>query len=132
MPSRPAAIDQMASLVSFPDSGISTGPGTSNPMTRARRAVTTRPTSAGAAERAERVAGGLREPIDRKRRKALARRLDQHRTAGLELGDAALNGDIVSRSEQAETTLRIFQLHENTMPDGYARALRRPRRPSSP
>ena len=59
-------------------------------------------------------------------------RLDQHRPTGLKLGDATLNGDVVSRSEQAEATLRIFQLHENTMPDGYARALRRPRRPSSP
>ena len=132
MPSSPAAIDQMASLVSFPDSGISTGAGTSSPDHLGPPRRHHEADLGRRAKRAERVAGRLCEPIDRKRRLAFAMRLDQHRTTGLELGDATLNGDIVSRSEQAEATLRIFQLHENTMPDGYARALRRPRRPSSP
>ena len=111
LPSRPAASDQMVSRVSVGNSGIETGPGTSNPMTRARRAVTTSRDRRGRAERLERVAGGLRETIDRQRHQALIGGLDHHRPAGLELGDATLNGDVVSRSEQAEASLLVFQLH---------------------
>ncbi len=101
----------MVSRVSVGDSAISTGPGTSSPMIWARRAVTTKRTARRRAQRLEGVAGGLSETIDRQRHQPFVGGRDHHRPAGLKFGDAALNGDIVSRSEQAEASMLVFQLH---------------------
>ena len=111
LPSRPAASDQMVSRVSVGDSAIEhrprhVEPDDVGPPRRHHQAH-----RGGRTQRLEGVAGGLRETIDRQRHQPFIGGLDHHRPAGLKLRDAALNGDVVSRSEQAEASMLVFQLH---------------------